>query len=297
MADGFPLPSTENAPPTGLADYNREAGAEEGPADLRAAFEAAVNAPEEASTEEHPEELQAAVEEEQEVYEEEQPQETEATSPRTQKRIQKLANEKRELTSQLESMQALVEQLREGNQLQRQTWEQQQAYLKQQMEQQAPAQRKQHMLQAGLDPTNPTDQFLYDQWNQNQQLKQQLEDMMGAMRSMQDRQTVDAFTASLSSEIDATLSGLHIPPDVKQEIVEAAQEAAAARGVDAKQAAELAANRYRRFLKPKARKKIPEDQAAAHTAISTSGRSGGKKPGPRQKTDSFEGALSNLFNG
>lgn len=208
--------------------------------------------------------------------------ETQATN-RAQKRIVQLNSEKKqlkeketELVRKNEELLALVEQLKKSNELQERTWNKQNEWLGQQEQANRMQQRRQTMLQYGLNPDDVRDAIAYEQMEYKAQLEQQLSAIKQNMEAQQHALQVERFNVALDQSLSRELKDYSVDDDVQAAIRDTAYDIASIRGLTAKEAAAEAVKRYRKTLPKRASKRTAAKVDDASVAITTGKR--GKAP-------------------
>lgn len=234
---------------------------------------------EEAGEEEPEEEIEAAAEE---VEEEPAPSKT----PRAQKRIQQLAEQKNELQSQNEELLALVEQLKKSNELNAKNQERQDRYWQAQEQQSQNLTRRQIMQQYGLNPDDPRDAIAYEQMEYKTQLEQQLQQVQAQLQQQQEAVQIQQFNNALDGALSKRLSDFDVSEDAIQNIRDVAYDMAALRGMTAGEAAEAAVSKLQSVLPKKAKKRSkaakadPSAKLVAKTGNRTKTRNGQSDEAP-----------------
>ena len=199
-----------------------------------------------------------------------------SASPRVEKRIRQLAGERKELkeekeqlTRQNEELLALVEQLKRSNELQERTFEKQQEWLGQQERVSQTQQRRQLMLQYGLNPDDTRDAIAFEQMEYKAQLEQQLNSIRQEMEQQQNALMVERFNVALDHSLTNELKGYNVDEDIQSAIRDTAYDIAALRGLTAKEAAAEAVKRYRKALPNRSTNRVAAKVDDAAKAIRT----------------------------
>jgi len=235
---------------------------------------------------EQEESVEAAAPEDSEPAQESHPEdeaiEPQSASPRAQKRIRQLASEKKglknenaELASKNEELLALVEQLRKSNELTAQMNERQNAYLGQQEEISKMQNRRNTMLQYGLNPDDTRDAIAFEQMEYKAQLESQLTTLQQQLQEQQNALQVERFNQALDQSLTKRLAGYSVDADLLGDIRNTAYDIAALRGITAGEAAEEAFTRYARILPKRTTKKKAAPVPPAARAVTMDGRSQG----------------------
>ena len=213
---------------------------------------------------------------------------TESPKPsRAQKRIKQLADQKNELAAKNEELLALVEQMRKSNEMLERMWERQNALVGQQEEAQKLQQRRNMMLQYGLNPDDVRDAITFEQMEYKAQLENQLHTIQQQMEEQKYALQVERFNAALDTSLSSQLKSFDVGEDVFSAIRETAYDIAAMRGVTAKEAAVEAIGRYRSVLPTKAKKAVPARKDAAAKVVTMGNRSQGKSIEQDTETGDF----------
>lgn len=284
---GYPAIKTSGEPPKGLSDYRH--GPAEEPQDAQEQDDGIeieegepVDEEEEQEVEGEESEETEESEEQEEGEDEESEPEDEPQSPKGQRRVQKLANKVREKEKENDDLKALISTLRSKEERELSEMEQRRHAMELERQALAPQYKVQHMQQLRMNPEDPVHHFAYDTKVENEVLKTKLEGLEQKLEAILNKDTKTSFQRELEQETDKVLSGYKLDPEVKKAVLEAAEETALARKVSPSEAAKLVARRFAPVLKPRKAKK-GEDVREAVTAINTSGRTGGAKPGSKQK--------------
>lgn len=239
-----------------------------------------------------PEEEEETVEEpEQELEElaatEEEPEEV--VTPRADKRIQKLVAEKKAAESKME---ALLEQLTRAE-LARQAAEQQRlqevAYERQMRELESRKQQRMRMLEeAGFDPTDPRNQYMLVVGDENQTLKEELQNIKQQLQVRQEQEKQAEgwriYNSNLDKAIKSTLAGRQLDPDTEATVRKAVTAMATINNsADPIEEVREILKPYLKTVKPAAaatQAKTPTN-VDAHRAVALKGTTGNRKPGDK----------------
>lgn len=211
-------------------------------------------------------------------------------TPRADKRIQKLVAEKKAAESKME---ALLEQLTRAE-LARQAAEQQRlqevAYERQMREVELQKQQRMRMLEdAGFNPTDPRNQYMMVVGDENQTLKQELQNIKTQlqMRQEQEKQAEGwkVYNANLDKALKSTLAGRQLDSETE----EAVRKAVTAMATLSNQADPIEEVRtvlrpFLKVLKPASstptQAKVPAN-LDAHRAVALKGKAGTGKAGDK----------------
>ena len=212
-------------------------------------------------------------------------------TPRADKRIQKLVAEKKAAESKME---ALLEQLTRAE-LARQAAEQQRlqevAYERQMREIELQKQQRMRMLEdAGFDPTDPRNQYMLVVGDENQTLKQELQNIKTQlqMRQEQEKQAEGwrIYNSNLDKAIKSTLAGRQLDPET-EEVVRKAVTAMATinNSADPIEEVRTVLKPYLRTLKPSTTQAASQQRVPAnldaHRAVALKGTAGNRKAGDK----------------
>lgn len=212
-------------------------------------------------------------------------------TPRADKRIQKLVAEKKAAESKME---ALLEQLTRAE-LARQAAEQQRlqevAYERQMRELELQKQQRMRMLEdAGFDPTDPRNQYMLVVGDENQTLKQELQNIKTQlqMRQEQEKQAEGwrIYNSNLDKAIKSTLAGRQLDPET-EEVVRKAVTAMATinNSADPIEEVRTVLKPYLKTLKPSTAQAPTQQRTPAnldaHRAVALKGTTGNRKVGEK----------------
>lgn len=216
----------------------------------------------------------------------------EGVSDRARHRFQQLANDRRELLQENQSLKELVDALKADHELRKEQWNYQQNLVQQHAKSMETTNKAKTMMEVGLDPYNKNEVFMYDQWLYAKQLENEL-------RSVKDE--ISQFRAAkqetaLESALRDQLKNYQVDDKVFSALREVAQETWQAKQMAPEKAAEAAVNRLKVLLRPKAQP-APQEEMAAHRAVATSGPSAGRAPGkqPNSRPQTLEEVVKTLY--
>jgi DNA repair exonuclease SbcCD ATPase subunit len=222
----------------------------------------------EASADEVPDEIEAS---------EPEPEPEVDATPRAQKRIQKLASQKKELEGKNEELLALVEQLKKSNELTAEMQKRQTAYLDQQQAATQQQSRQQIMRQYGLKPEETRDAYIYDMIEYQNKLENQYKELQSQIQEQQAALQVERFDSALTRNLETKLKAYKVDADVLAGIRETAYDIARVKNLTADEAADAAFSRYKGVL-PKAAVQKRKPISAADKAVAMGNRSKVKAP-------------------
>lgn len=242
---------------------------------------------EEESTEEVAVEEESAALEASDDADEETPVNTQTRQPRSERRIQQLNGQKKEAERKAaeteaknQELLALIEQMKKANEVQTRLADRQDQFFAAQENQTKSAQRRNLMLQYGLNPEDTRDAIAFEQMEYKAQLESQLQDVQRRLEEQNREVQIEKFNVALNQSLSKRLSSYDVDGDLLDDIRSVAYDIAALHDKTAGEAAEAAVAKFKRTLKNKVTKqtKVPAKVDSASRIVAKTGNRSAPAP-------------------